>query len=428
MTAAEASPEELRTARWVACLFLLVVLTQRFGLPNQPVPLLLPVIGVWAVAAAAKGVVVVDRARLAFWLTGASVGALVMLVQATVVPGAQISITAWGLIVAVWLPFVVRLVHRSSAAFRAMLRYTTRIGLVLASIAVVMLVSQFVGLPYRDWLAEVVPAPLLLTDFVITYPITYGSAIYKANAWIGVEPSMVSVQLGLSLLAAILVRERAWKVLVLLVGLAATLSGSGIVIAGIGLVVMLGFRSRTLVVRYVPVAVGAVVAILLTPVGQLLLGRSTEFQSDNSSTSLRALQPYQLLYPLWREHLSGVLLGYGPGSSQRLVEASGVTGLLVPSPVKLFFEYGLLAGGVLAAMMLACYWGGPSRVFAVSLLVSLWVLQPGTTTMVIVAPLLIFVSLWSPRTESPIEGPVFRPPREEPQIVSTPKAHVGSQP
>jgi hypothetical protein len=198
------------------------------------------------------------------------------------------------------------------------------------------------------------------------------------------------------------------------------------VIAGIGVVVMLAFRSRSLVMRYMPVALGAVVAIAFTPVGQLLLGRATEFQSSNSSASLRALQPYQLLFPIWYEHLSGVLLGYGPGSSQRLVEASGVVGLLVPSPVKLFFEYGVLAGGVLAAMMLACYWGGPSRVFSVSLLVSLWVLQPGTTTMVIVAPLLIFVTLWSPRVESPIEGPVFRHPDEAPELVIAPKVNVGS--
>jgi hypothetical protein len=67
-------------------------------------------------------------------------------------------------------------------------------------------------------------------------------------------------------------------------------------------------------------------------------------------------------------------------------------------------------------------------VFSVSLLVSLWVLQPGTTTMVIVAPLLIFVTLWSPRVEAPIEGPVLRPPPDVPQLNTATKATIGSQP
>ena len=78
-------------------------------------------------------------------------------------------------------------------------------------------------------------------------------------------------------------------------------------------------------------------------------------------------------------------------------------GLLVPSPAKVFFEYGLVAGVVLAAFLLGCYWGGPSRAMGLSLLVSLWLLQPGVTTMVIVAPLLAMVTLWSPRPGLPIE-------------------------
>jgi len=86
-----------------------------------------------------------------------------------------------------------------------------------------------------------------------------------------------------------------------------------------------------------------------------------------------------------------------------VVNDTNIVGLLVPSPIKVFFEYGLLPGLVLAGFLLLCYWGGPSRAFGLSLLASLWLLQPGTTTMVIVAPLLVFVSLWSPRTGPPIE-------------------------
>jgi hypothetical protein len=263
---------------------------------------------------------------------------------------------------------------------------------------------QLAGHGYRDWFADLVPAAARLQDFVITYPITYGSALYKANAWIGLEPSMVSAQLGLGLLAALFTKARPAVIVLLIAGLVSTVSGSGIAIVAVGLLVMLVHRSRSLVLRYAPVALAALTAAVLTPFGSLLIDRSSEFGSSGSSASLRALQPYQFLADDWRATFSGFVLGHGPGSSQRLVTDSNIVGLLVPSPAKVFFEYGLLPGCLLAIFMIGCYWGGPSRAFGLSLFCSLWFLQPGTTTMVIVAPLLVFVTLWSPRVGEPLES------------------------
>ena len=267
-----------------------------------------------------------------------------------------------------------------------------------------MVGSQLLGIPYRDWFAERVPDTMQLSGFVLTYPITYGSSLEKANAWIGLEPSMVSVQIGIGLLAAIFVRARISVVVLLLLGLISTVSGSGIVMVAVGVGVMVLHPCRVLLLRYAGLALVTVVASTFTPFGQLLLGRSTEFQSSNSSASLRALEPYSVLYPRWIENTQGVLLGYGPGSSQRVVNETNILGLLVPTPAKVYFEYGLIAGTVLAAFMLMCYWGSPSRAFGVSLLASLIILQPGTTTVVIVAPLFVLVTLWSPRRGEPIEN------------------------
>ncbi|MEP6563145.1 MAG: hypothetical protein ABJD68_18955, partial [Nakamurella sp.] len=219
--------------------------------------------------------------------------------------------------------------------------------------------------------------------------------------------------------AAFFVRARLWIVLVLILGLVSTVSGSGVVIVLVGVTVMLFHRSRRLLLRYAVLAVGAVALASLTPFGSLLIGRSTEFQYENSSTTLRAIEPYRLLYPQWIEHFNGVLLGYGPGSSQRIVADSNVLGLLVPSPAKVFFEYGLLPGLVLAAFILGCYWGSTSRAFALALLASLWSLQPGITTSVFVIPVLALVSLWSPRTGAPIES-MLPAPRPAPAQTSPP--------
>jgi len=385
-------------------LFLLVVLLQRFALPGVPnLALLVPAVAVWAALALARRIAVVDRTRLLWWFAAATTTCFVMLIQDFAVAGAEISVTAWGLVMAVWLPFVLRLVENGPAAYLQSLRYVSLIATILAVLTIAMVGTQLMGIAYRDWFAAVVPADLQLGGFVLTYPLTYGSNILKGSAWIGLEPSMVSAQLGIGLLAALFVRARWWTVVVLILGLVATASGSGIVIVIVGVLVMLLHRCRQLLTKYALLGGVTVVLATLTPFGSLLLDRSSEFSSSGSSASLRAFEPYTVLFPRWTEQLSGVLWGYGPGSSQRIVTDTNVLGLLVPSPAKVFFEYGLVAGVVLAAFLLGCYWGGPSRAMGLSLLVSLWLLQPGVTTMVIVAPLLAMVTLWSPRPGLPIE-------------------------
>jgi hypothetical protein len=71
--------------------------------------------------------------------------------------------------------------------------------------------------------------------------------------------------------------------------------------------------------------------------------------------------------------------------------------------LKIFFDYGVVAGLALAAFLLFMYLGGPSRAFAVTLGVSLWTLQPGTTTMVFVVAVPLLVTWWTPRTRQALE-------------------------
>ena len=356
----------IATARWVAGIFLLVVVLQRFAIPGTPVALLLPAIIIWCAIGLARRLVVFDRTRLTFWVAAAGITATAMPLQSQLVQESTISLGSWGLFMIVWLPFTLRLVERRNVTYLNMLRYVTIIATCLGVLCILMIGSALAGLPYRDWFGESVPISLQLTDFVITYPISYGSSIYRANAWIGLEPSMVSAQLGLGLLAAIFTRAKGWIIIILVIALATTVSGSGVAIAGVGLVVMMLHRSRRLVLRYAPVAVIAGIAASLTTFGSLLLQRTNEIQQPGSSASLRALEPYSFLYPYWISDLAGLILGYGPGSSQRIITDSGIMGLLVPTPIKIFFEYGLFPGAILAAFLLVCYWGGPSRAFGIS--------------------------------------------------------------
>jgi hypothetical protein len=276
-----------------------------------------------------------------------------------------------------------------------------------------MTATQLAGVPYRDVLADVLPAPLLLHDFAVTYPYSYGSTLFRANAWIGLEPSFTSFQLGIALLASVLLRRSIWRIVLLVVAIAATAAGSGILLVAVGLVVLLLKPGRALLRRYVaPVAVLVGIA-LATPFGQALLGRSGEFSDPQSSTSLRAILPYSILWPRWIAETGAVLVGAGPGSSQVLATSTGLGGLLVPTPAKIFFDYGLLGGAVLAAFLVACYFRSPSRSLATALFVSLCTVQPGLTTTALLLNAVIFVSLWAPRDGPPLEArplPLHRAP------------------
>jgi hypothetical protein len=76
----------------------------------------------------------------------------------------------------------------------------------------------------------------------------------------------------------------------------------------------------------------------------------------------------------------------------------------VPTPLKIFFDYGVIAGLALATFLLFMYLGGPSRAMAITLGTSLWALQPGTTTLVFVVAVPLLVTWWTPRINAPLEG------------------------
>lgn len=403
-----------RTVAWVVSLFAATVLLQRLSLPGGIVPLLLPVIYLWCAAGLATGVLAFQPTRLRLFALAGAATAAVAFLQLRFVTVPLISVTSWGLFLAVWLPAVVVLVDRSRATVLRAFAGSVTVGLWLAVVCIVMQLTQLAGLPYVDFVAVVVPEQLLVQGYVITYPIEYASDVYRSNAWIGLEPSVVSLQLGVALVLAILLRRRFLVLFTLFLGMATTVSGSGVLVVAIALLVMLLMPIRRQLLRYTLGGLVALGLVLLLPVGQQLAARATEATFSGSSTALRAIEPYRFLWPIWSPDTMAVLWGRGAGASQQMVTDTNRAGLLVPSPVKVIFDYGVVAGLLLAVFLLFCYVGGPSRSLAVALVVSSWVIQPGTTTVVLVAPTLLFITWWAPRLGQPVESDPLLPKEAPP--------------
>jgi hypothetical protein len=392
-----------RTARWAGVMFLLVILLQRFAVPGVAVGMTLPAVFAWMYLGMRRGIIEVDSRRFVFWCVAVGASGLIMVVQTMIGTGSAFSLTSWALLFFVWIPATVRFVDRRQETYRQLLAIVSRICFVLAIACIAQLLIQLAGVPYSDVLTPWVPRTMLEQGFNITSPVSFGAEVYRANAWIGAEASMVSYQLGIGLLAAILSRRPWWMIMVIVSGLFATVAGSGFIVVLVGLVALIASPARKMLLK--PLAPMLVLggALSLTPYGQSLLVRSSEASNDSSSSaSLRAVEPYAELWPTWSTDLHTSIFGGGPGSSQRIMYDSPLRGL-VPLPAKIFYDYGLIVGLLIALFLLYCYLDGPSVTMAFTMFVSMWTVQPGSNIPILIVPLLLLVTHWAPRTAPRIE-------------------------
>lgn len=379
---------------WIVGLFAANFLLQRISVPNLSIPVIVPLTLVWVLVALRAGVVSINARRLVLWLLAASVSGLLVTAQLAMVRSPYVSTNSWALWIVLWLPLVVHLRAREVDTYRRSLRGIGTVGLGIATLTLMFTVVQYLGFPYRDLMAEIVPRSLLVDGYVVSYPVTYGSEIYKSNAWLGLEPSFVSFMLGVCVVAAVVAGAHWVKVCVLLAAMLATTAGSGvaIVLAFIALTVLSG-RARSLRPYAVPALVISAVSAT-TLLGQSILGRVSEVGQSRSSTSLRMIEPYKYLWPQWTSDPWGVLVGRGPGSSAWVVGNSGIDGLLVPSVAKVFFDYGLIGGVLLALLVASAFIRTPEPRFAAALAISMFTVQSASPPLVVCV--FLVASFWAP--------------------------------
>ena len=399
---AERQPAGPDPATWVTVLFVLTFLFQRISVPSISIPVTVAIAGLWVALAFIRGLVTIDPRRFLIWCLAAAVSGAMVLPQLVLVASPYVSFNSWALWMVIWLPLVVRLGDRSRIQYLRTLRAVAHSGLGLAVLSIAFIVSQLLGVRHHDWLADAVPHNLLVHDYVITYPITYGSEIYKSNGWVALEPSFMSFMIAVALVAALVTRLSVVKVLVLLAGLLSTVAGSGMAVVAVYVVCLLLVGRIGNLRRYALPALAVIGGFTTTVFGQAVSGRVMEFGESRSSTSLRAIEPYIQLWPYWVSDPASVVIGQGPGSSAEIVNGLAVAGLLVPNAAKVMFDYGLVGGTGLIILMIFTYVRSPEPPFALSMAASMFVLQTASQPLVICSIMLF--AFWSP---APIDD--FRP-------------------
>jgi hypothetical protein len=399
------SPATPDPAIWVVVLFGLTFLLQRISLPGISIPITVPIAGLWVGLAYLRGLVTIDPRRFLIWCLAAGVSGAMVLPQLILVARPYVSFNSWALWMVIWLPLVVRLRDRSRLQYLRTLRALAHAGLGLAALSVAFLVTQMLGVRYYDWLGDVVPDNLLVQDYAITDPITYGSEFYKSNGWIALEPSFLSFMIGVCLVSALVTRMSVVKVLVLVAGLLSTVAGSGMAVVAVYLVCLLIVGRIGSLRRYALPVLLLIGSFTTTIFGQVVSGRVLEFGDSRSSTSLRAIEPYIQLWPYWVSDPVSLVVGQGAGSSAEIVNGLAITGLLVPNTAKVLFDYGLVGGIGLIVLMLVTYVRSPEPLFALSMAASMLVLQTASQPLVVCSIMLF--AFWSPApTDDLVE---FRP-------------------
>jgi hypothetical protein len=391
-----------RPQKLTFCLFFLAIITQRLTLVQggKPVPVALLL---YLVAAAllylCKGVTV-RRSLLITILT-----VMCLLILTTISTTSDFSINSLVYCSVLYLPFALVPSVTTSAAPAANegYRWFSSMMCFFALIALYQFGAQaYLGIPYSDPLAAL-PDGMTMAGYEVSYPIRYGSPIYKSNAYLFLEPSFLSQFLALALLVEIIMFRRLLAVVLQILGLITTFSGTGLVLVAITLplALLVNLRNRRLALLGSIAVIAISGAVLSNPA---VLERSGEINDPGSSASIRFSTPYERMMELSLESASSLLIGYGAGSADRLKLDDRLANF--PAVPKAIIEYGLI-GGIPLLLLIAVriFMGIGSLPLAVGLLCMQFLLSGALLQPLSVFTLFYFFSTQPRRAVnfSPIE-------------------------
>lgn len=247
-----------------------------------------------------------------------------------------------------------------------------RFMLIAAAGGIAQFCLQFV-LPFELLfpLETFVPPQFLFGEiYNVIIPLTYGSPIIKSNGFIFLEPSFFSQFLALAFILELMGRQRASRLALLAGGLLVAYSGTGLLLIALFLPYLMLRRGNLYLLLF---GLGALIILGFSATAlnlDIFLGRVGEFNSPESSGFARFVSPFYL----FRDFMGtagAFLLGLGPGSIEEVMREASYRGYVSHDPtwIKAVLEYGVIAGLLLLAYVVAAFFAGSrSKVLSAVLL------------------------------------------------------------
>lgn len=370
--------------RLVTVLVVLLVLTQRIGIPvaGQVTSLAIPLAYGFVALSLTRRLLVISRLRAGVLTVAVSACLLTTATVSYLGTNSRFSLSSLALLVTLYIPWVLRARQPHGAALvrRAGLAFVWTM-LALAVTGVAQLALQLIGVwDWEDYLQQIVPTDYIVPGYNFDNELAYGIGIYKATSFVLLEPSFLSQFCALAILIGIMLRVRTWQLLVLAGGLASAVSGTGLVLLAAGALLLMVRAPGRLRIGYVLVGAVVPVLVLQSPIGQFLLDRQAEITTPGTSGDARFVAPYEAAWNGLTEDPTRFFFGAGPGSVERVIPGDRITvngtDVLYSVIPKLGFEYGILAGGLVALfLLLAMLDRAPWRVVPGALVVMVFLLS-----------------------------------------------------
>lgn len=215
------------------------------------------------------------------------------------------------------------------------------IMMTLAVLGILQFLTQLIGVPYRDWLLYFFPR-FITESYNYSIPLSSGNHLYKSNGFFMLEPSFFSQYLAISILIEIYHYKTYKRLFVLAPALLVSFSGTGLMLLLIGLMPFFFSHNWNKVVL-LGIFLLVIALFFFSGFATYTINRVVEFQNPNSSAYQRFIAPVVSYLEFFTQEgaTRSFWIGLGPGSSE---EYLWVTKTYSVTPMKLFSEYGFIAG------------------------------------------------------------------------------------
>jgi hypothetical protein len=211
-----------------------------------------------------------------------------------------------------YLPLALTLPLLNASDMRTIWRHVSILATIIACLGLIQMAVQIVVHGYYLDPLRMLPAGLLLQGYNTTYPIAAGETLLKPNGMVLLEPSFFSQMVAFGLLSELVFFKRKGRILLLLAAIAASFSGTGLLML---LPALLFLGSIRMILSFAVLAAILVGVVAMLGYGNAYLGRATETQEDDSSGHARFVEPYKLMFHSWQD-TSACLFGRGAGVAE----------------------------------------------------------------------------------------------------------------
>lgn len=258
-----------------------------------------------------------------------------------VLRGDPFSLSSLLLMMSIYLTYTVA-VNQSSKidVFRVLTLFASIVAICgLAQFSLQFVLPRAAVFPIENLL----PNSMLIQNYNMQIPLSYGSKILKANGIFALEPSFYSQFLAVAIIAELSMAGRLARIALYGAGMLVAYSGTGIIVLLVTLPVVMIIKRRADLLL-----LGLLILLLLALFAEPLnlsvfLERAGEFSSKGSSGFERFTGALYLFEQfLWNDP-SRALLGFGPGSFASFAVRADLP-VAEMAFTKIIFEFGLIGG------------------------------------------------------------------------------------